>query len=520
VSDTAPDASGQVSPDQFADSIKAKYPEYAKVDNATLTAKMLEKYPEYKAKVNMALAKTMTPAEYDAAGQPNSPREPGLEEVPITALLGLAADALADKANAARNSLPAATTAAGSIARRAGQGVLGLGELGLRTAGAMVPKTKGDVAGLIASGPVGNVAAEAAPGFMKYGGKAAAVTGDWMADLAGAWTGKDPEYIKAVFQKPEIMKKVGEAIGLDIQKSATEAIAIGRKALGDQVGAAEDGIAMFGKTATAGNSPMVDLKTPLKDVVKTMESRGHYVPKELGGRAVPMKKYALDPMSEDYRTVAGYLKDLNKDMDFGEALNLKRELDGVINYGKKGTNGLQPVTGPANAILKDIRAQVKNAMTKSLTDPQTKAHWLEVNKAAEEGYRAFDSLHSQVIGSQPYQTAQRIARNIKNQSVEEQVLGPAAKLSKKAEDAVMDIRDRVVAAQFKRRFTGVNASNLIPSSPRAIGNIAALLGRGVEPANGAMTALAHFAISHPNVTGNTLSQMLVKEMDRKRQAGQ
>ena len=33
---------------QFGASIKAKYPEYKDVDDATLGQKMLEKYPEYK----------------------------------------------------------------------------------------------------------------------------------------------------------------------------------------------------------------------------------------------------------------------------------------------------------------------------------------------------------------------------------------------------------------------------------------------------------------------------------------
>lgn len=37
--------------DQFAEKIKAKYPEYADIDNNTLATKMIEKYPEYKDQV-------------------------------------------------------------------------------------------------------------------------------------------------------------------------------------------------------------------------------------------------------------------------------------------------------------------------------------------------------------------------------------------------------------------------------------------------------------------------------------
>jgi hypothetical protein len=40
--------------DQFAETIKVKYPEYAKVDNTTLAQKMIAKYPEYAAKIESA----------------------------------------------------------------------------------------------------------------------------------------------------------------------------------------------------------------------------------------------------------------------------------------------------------------------------------------------------------------------------------------------------------------------------------------------------------------------------------
>lgn len=43
--------------DQFAAKIKAKYPQYAQVDNATLTDKILAKYPQYSSHVNVPIAK-------------------------------------------------------------------------------------------------------------------------------------------------------------------------------------------------------------------------------------------------------------------------------------------------------------------------------------------------------------------------------------------------------------------------------------------------------------------------------
>lgn len=46
----------KLSSDQFAQQIKAKYPQYASVDNATLTQKMVAKYPQYADKVQTAPA--------------------------------------------------------------------------------------------------------------------------------------------------------------------------------------------------------------------------------------------------------------------------------------------------------------------------------------------------------------------------------------------------------------------------------------------------------------------------------
>lgn len=44
----------QMSSDQFAESVKAKYPQYKNIDNTTLTQKMIAKFPQYKSRVSMA----------------------------------------------------------------------------------------------------------------------------------------------------------------------------------------------------------------------------------------------------------------------------------------------------------------------------------------------------------------------------------------------------------------------------------------------------------------------------------
>lgn len=63
--------------DQFAAKIKAKYPQYAQVDNATLTDKILAKYPQYSSQVNVPPAKMGNiPTATDLTQQLNIPYTP------------------------------------------------------------------------------------------------------------------------------------------------------------------------------------------------------------------------------------------------------------------------------------------------------------------------------------------------------------------------------------------------------------------------------------------------------------
>ena len=44
----------KLTPQEFAQKIKAKHPQYKDVDDLELTKKMIEKYPQYKDKVNLS----------------------------------------------------------------------------------------------------------------------------------------------------------------------------------------------------------------------------------------------------------------------------------------------------------------------------------------------------------------------------------------------------------------------------------------------------------------------------------
>src|SRR6266487_3293671 len=54
-----------LTPTEFAQQIKAKYPDYASVPDAELAAKMLEKYPEYRDRVQVI-------ADFTATNEPPS----------------------------------------------------------------------------------------------------------------------------------------------------------------------------------------------------------------------------------------------------------------------------------------------------------------------------------------------------------------------------------------------------------------------------------------------------------------
>src|SRR5258708_18809935 len=102
------------------------------------------------------------------------------------------------------------------------------------------------------------------------------------------------------------MKKVSQAIGMDVQKSAVDAINTGKQKLGKVVGALQDSFAQFGKEATSGKAPMVETTKALKGVASQLESMGHRVPKEFGGRDIPLKVSRLDPTDPEYHTIVGF----------------------------------------------------------------------------------------------------------------------------------------------------------------------------------------------------------------------
>jgi hypothetical protein len=81
-----------LTPEAFAQSIKAKYPDYASVPDAELAAKMLEKYPEYRDRVQTPDFKQSdtTPNEEDPNTIGTFARHAGAFLNPVTAVTGMA----------------------------------------------------------------------------------------------------------------------------------------------------------------------------------------------------------------------------------------------------------------------------------------------------------------------------------------------------------------------------------------------------------------------------------------------
>lgn len=382
------------------------------------------------------------------------PNEPGLEErIPFTDPLNTQLGGLADAARGAvKESGSAIVRGAGAVAGA-----------GLDAAKSIIAPSSPAEVGAAIGGPA---VVEGVKGALSAAKPALSFTGNLLADLAGWWTGKHPDYIKTVFQNPAIAKQFGDAVGSDIQAHVVSKIEAGKKALGDQFKSIQDEIAKFGADST-GKAVAVDSKSAMREVAASLESAGHKIPESVGGNNIPLKVPRLDPGSSEYNTILDFMGKMKKKLDFGEALNLRRQMDDAINYGVPGNQGLAKTSGELNRALRSMRQSLDNKMAEALPAEQ-KGAWNAANKAYADGAKAFDQLSNEVVGKTPSQTALKVARAMRSGRVDE-VLNPGEKLGKAAEAALEELRKTVVAGQFERWAHGANASSFLPSSPRMIG---------------------------------------------------
>lgn len=438
-------------------------------------------------------------------GYVGPPNDPGLEQrVPFTDPINLALGGLADKSAATRGAAPAPVSAA-----------MRVGELGLRGLQGFFPASAGEVGATMAAGPVGQLGADVAKTVAKPVLK---TTGDVLAELAATWTGRSPEAFKALFKDPAIMAKVTEHVGQAEQAKFVDAVDKSLAKLGDKYRAVQDSVAGFPLSGATGlapgaKPPQVNLSAPGESMARELVAMGHRVPKRLSGyAAAPEGVFAVD--SPEYRSVTGWLQKLQAKptRDFGEALNLRRQLDQEINYGPAGGQGIR-LNDQANAVLKSMRRKVDEALKLALP-PAKRAEWEEANRVYAAAAQAKAQLKRQVAGETPEQTAMRVLRQLKTGRADENLTGKAVKLGDDAVQALDEIHDRVVARQFKEYVSGHGGGALgvlTTTSPRLLGHVTALAGRATPQ----LEQAARAALAHPQALATTLAGLIQKhERDR------
>ena len=181
----------------------------------------------------------------------------------------------------------------------------------------------------------------------------------------------------------------------------------------------------------------------------------------------------LPATSPEYKFLVEKLSFLHKNprLGFGDVLNMRRQLDDAISYGVEGSNGLQPVSGAAQGVLKVMRRDL-NEQLRSAVPKDIRPQWDAANKAYSEASAAYAELRKQVVGTTPRQTERKLMQMIQEGRYDDEVLGRAEKLGEKAARELDTVRDHVAAREFQRwAKAGIGAGTPlgIPTSPRIVG---------------------------------------------------
>jgi len=187
----------------------------------------------------------------------------------------------------------------------------------------------------------------------------------------------------------------------------------------------------------------------------------------------PEYKFLIEKMS--------FLKE-NPTLGFGDVLNMRRQLDDAISYGLEGSNGMQPVSGAAQSVLKVMRKNL-NEQLKSSIPKEVRPQWDAANKAYSEASAAYAELRKQVIGQTPKQTERKLLQMVQEGRYDDEVLSRANALGEKAAKALDDVRDHLAAKEFQRWSAGgisKGAFGILPTSPRIVGAGVSGVGAGAQ----------------------------------------
>ena len=359
-----------------------------------------------------------------------------------------------------------------------------------RMAAGMIPGRMKDALWLAAIGPIiegAGVAGKAAlatdAGQAVAGAAKTAVKGggQLLADVAGVFAGKDSEVLKVLANKPgAIWKKASELFSIAHQENVEKTLQEGMGKVGEKFGALEDQLAGYQGTPTQGMAPKVNLKKVFDSTIDAMQKSGHRIPEDISGVAPKITVGRIASDSPEYGEIVGHLKTLkeNPELDFGQALNLRRQVDATIDFAAKERNGLSPA---ADKVLGDVRTKINDALRESLPkDIQPK--WDEVNKTFSEARENFNGLWKQIVKTSPQQTENKLLQLIKEGRYDDEVTSRAQAIGGKVLKVFDDARDHIAARSMKKWAESPNAAHLLGGLPRPVGMAASGVGAAAQAA--------------------------------------
>lgn len=420
---------------------------------------------------------------------------------------------IGDALMGARTGLEKASEFAGKFYAEQGLPKLGkFSELGGKFTAGMIPAQMKDALLMAITGPL--LAEAATVGKAAVGSRPIMAARDAVVDVAAMVFNKSPEVIQAIYNKPGAMWKAAtKAFSLKHQERLINVIDQGLSKAGSKIGELEEAFSgFFGTGGAAGKSPDVMLRGTFDKTKFEMLKKGYRLPDDIA-QGLPMPKLGKLPESA---TESKYLVETltalknSPRMSWGEALNLKRQINKSITYGIEGSTGLQPVGTDANRILKGLVTDLDDQLAQALPK-DVRPQWKEANKLYSEARDAYSELKKQVVMGRHTGTENQLKAALTRGEYDDAVLRRAEKLGSRAEKMFNALRDRLAAQEFKKwavagsnamgQGQGLMGTSFIPSSPRLGGYGIA----GASELSGLAGGLGNYAVENPQTVRGVVS---------------
>ena len=356
-------------------------------------------------------------------------------------------------------------------------------EMGGKFVSGAIPATMKDALFILAAGPALKLVGMAGRPVVRAGG-------NMIADIAAGIAGKSPEALKVMFKKPgAIWSKATELFGQEHQKKLVETIMQDKAARGAQFKQLEEALTGF---VAPSKATKVNASNVLQRTLYEMKRRGHYIPESFTGK----KPIAVGRFPEDSAEARAIFEKLqilkdNPNMDFGQALNLRRQLDDMIDYGVQGSQGLQKISGESDRLLKFARREL-DAKMKMAVPYEIKSEWTAANRIYREAAKSYEQLMRNVVKGAPAETEAKLLKMLKEGRYDDELITASQGLGERTAKALDDLRDQIAAKEFRRWAGRGGIVGILPTSPRAVGMAAAGTGAATRAAGAAGGALTQY----------------------------